>query len=87
MIFLLVSLRRVAPNTSEQRSRSGLCKRVIRREATETEGLVLIKRKGRIKREHLKRKNYKNEKQQFNISVDSLCQIETQQSIFLEYPL
>ena len=40
MIFLVVSLRRVAPNTSEQRSRSGLCKRVIRREATETEGLV-----------------------------------------------
>ena len=40
MIILLVSLRRVAPNTSEQRSRSGLCKRVIRREATETEGLV-----------------------------------------------
>ena len=39
-IFLVVSLRRVAPNTSEQRSRSGLCKRVIRREATETEGLV-----------------------------------------------
>ena len=30
------------PNTSEQRSRSGLCKRVIRREATETEGLVFI---------------------------------------------
>ena len=28
------------PNTSEKRSRSGLCKRVIRREATETEGLV-----------------------------------------------
>ena len=42
MIFLLVSLRRVASNTSEQRSRSGLCKRVIRREATETEGLVFI---------------------------------------------
>ena len=40
MIFLVVSLRSVAPNTSEQRSRSGLCKRVIRREATETEGLV-----------------------------------------------
>ena len=42
MIFLVVSLRRVAPNTSEQRSRSGLCKRVIRRAATETEGLVYI---------------------------------------------
>ena len=36
----MVSLRRVAPNTSEQRSRSGLCEEVIRREATETEGLV-----------------------------------------------
>ena len=36
----MVSLRRVAPNTSEQRSRSGLCEGVIRREATETEGLV-----------------------------------------------
>ena len=43
MIFLVVSLRRAAPNTSEQRSRSGLGKRVIRREATETEGLVIIK--------------------------------------------
>ena len=42
MIYLVVSLRRVAPNTSEQRSRSGLCKRVIRREANETEGLVYI---------------------------------------------
>ena len=42
MIFLVVSLRRVAPNTSEQRSRSGLCEGVIRREATETEGLVYI---------------------------------------------
>ena len=41
MIFLVVSLRRLAPNTSEQRSRSGLCNRVIRREATETEGLVI----------------------------------------------
>ena len=40
MIFLVVSLRGVAPNMSEQRLRSGLCKRVIRREATETEGLV-----------------------------------------------
>ena len=39
--FVIVSLRRVAPNTNEQRSRSGLCERVIRREATETEGLVL----------------------------------------------
>ena len=28
------------PNTSEQRSRSGFCEGVIRREATETEGLV-----------------------------------------------
>ena len=42
VIFLVVSLRRVAPNTSEQRSRSGLCERVIRREATETEGLIYI---------------------------------------------
>ena len=42
MIFLVVSLRCVAPNTSEQRSRSGLCEGVIRREATETEGLVFI---------------------------------------------
>ena len=41
MIFLVVSLRREAPNTSEQRSRSGLCEGVIRREATETKGLVL----------------------------------------------
>ena len=41
MIFLVVSLRRVAPNTSEQKSRSGLCEGVIRREATETEGLVI----------------------------------------------
>ena len=41
MIFLVVPLRRVAPNTSEQRSRSSLCEGVIRREATETEGLVL----------------------------------------------
>ena len=39
----MVSLRRVAPNTSEQRSRSGLCEGVIRREATETEGLVISK--------------------------------------------
>ena len=28
------------PNKSEQRSRSGLCEGVIRREATETKGLV-----------------------------------------------
>ena len=41
--ILVVSLRRVAPNTSEQRSRSGLCEGVIRREATETEGLVTIR--------------------------------------------
>ena len=33
-------LRGAAPNTNEQRSRSGLCEKVIRREATETEGLV-----------------------------------------------
>ena len=33
-------LRRVAPDMNEHRSRSGLCERVIRREATETEGLV-----------------------------------------------
>ena len=33
-------LRRVAQNTDELRSRSDLCDRVIRREATETEGLV-----------------------------------------------
>ena len=39
----MVSLRRVAPSTSEQRLRSGLCEGVIRREATETEGLVLFK--------------------------------------------
>ena len=39
--MLVVSLRRAAPKTSEQRSRSGLCEGVIRREATETEGLVL----------------------------------------------
>ena len=42
IIFLVVSLRRVAPNTIEQRSRSGLCEGVIRREATETEGLVIL---------------------------------------------
>ena len=30
-------------NTSEQRLRSDFCERVIRREATETEGLVLFK--------------------------------------------
>ena len=35
-------MRRVAPKMNEQRSRSFLCERVIRREATETEGLVLI---------------------------------------------
>ena len=36
------------PNTSEQMSRSGLCEGVIRREATETEGLVsyILKRNG-----------------------------------------
>ena len=28
------------PNTNEQRPQSGLCERVISREATETEGLV-----------------------------------------------
>ena len=38
--FLVVSLRRVSLNTSEQRSRSGLCEGVIRREATQNEGLV-----------------------------------------------
>ena len=38
----MVSLRREAPNTSEQRSRSSLCEGVIRREATEIEGLVLV---------------------------------------------
>ena len=42
MIFLVVSLRRVAPNMSEQRSRRGLCEGVIRREATENTGLVLL---------------------------------------------
>ena len=36
-----ISLRRSASNTDEQRSRSDLCERVIRREATETGGLVL----------------------------------------------
>ena len=40
--FLGVALRRVEPNTSIQRSRSGLCERVIRREETETEGLIYI---------------------------------------------
>ena len=40
MIFLVVSLSREASNMSEQRSRSGLCEGMIRREATETEGLV-----------------------------------------------
>ena len=30
-------------NTNKQRSQSDLCKRVIRRKATETEGLVLLK--------------------------------------------
>ena len=33
------------PNTSEQRSRSGICEGVIHREATEIEGLVYIKSK------------------------------------------
>ena len=33
---------RAVPNMNEQRSRSGLCEGVIRREATETEGLVII---------------------------------------------
>ena len=33
---------RVAPNTNEQRLQSGLCKIVIRHEATETEGFVLF---------------------------------------------
>ena len=73
--------------TRANKGREAAFVRVIRSEATETEGVVIIKRKGRIKRDHLKRKNYKNENQQFNISVDSLCQIETQQSIFLEHPL
>ena len=40
MIFAMVPLRCVAPNTNEQRSRSGLCERVIRREETETEGFL-----------------------------------------------
>ena len=35
-----VTLRRGAPNTNEQRSQSGLFERVIRRKATDTEGLV-----------------------------------------------
>ena len=35
-------LRRAVANTNEQRSRSGLCERVIHREATETEGLVYL---------------------------------------------
>ena len=38
-----ISLRCGASNTNEQRSRSGFCERVIRREATETEGLVYCK--------------------------------------------
>ena len=44
----MVSLRRVAPNMSDQRSRSGLIEGVIRREATETEELVSSKDKGPI---------------------------------------
>ena len=36
-------LRDAAPNTNEQRLRSGLCEKVTRREATETEGLVIKK--------------------------------------------
>ena len=40
MIFAMVPLRRGAPNTNEQRPRSGLCERVIRHEETETKGLV-----------------------------------------------
>ena len=36
-------LRGAAPNTNKQRLRSGLCERVARREATETEGLVIKK--------------------------------------------
>ena len=42
-LFVWIVLRRVAPNTSEQRSRSGLCEGAIRREATVTEGLVTNK--------------------------------------------
>ena len=48
MIFLKVSLMRAAPNTNEQRSRSGLCESVTRREATETEGLVHFRELGKI---------------------------------------
>ena len=39
--FFKISLRRAASNTDERRSRRSLCERVIRREATETEGLVV----------------------------------------------
>ena len=42
-LFVWIVLRRVAPNTSEQRSRSGLCEGAISREATLTEGLVTNK--------------------------------------------
>ena len=38
--IFIVRIRRCAPNTNEQRSRNALCERVIRREATKTEGLV-----------------------------------------------
>ena len=40
MAFSEITLRRAAMNTNEQTSRIGFCERVIRREATETEGLV-----------------------------------------------
>ena len=42
MIFPRVPSRRAEANTNEQRSQIGLCERVIRREATETEGLAYI---------------------------------------------
>ena len=43
MIFSKVPCSaRGVPNTNEQRSRSGLCERVIRQEATETEGSLYL---------------------------------------------
>ena len=43
MCFQSPSEARAELNTNEQRSRSGLCERQIRREATETKGLVNYK--------------------------------------------
>ena len=41
MISSKVAWSRTVSNTNEQRSQSGLCERVFRCEATETEGLVI----------------------------------------------